>query len=272
MSWILSNAFVNLCENLRSLQEPVGESSAVSSLGGEQSAQLKLSHTPNAYLPADKMKVYSRLSRFGMTFEPLKESRGEDLLTWYLEDSRAKTSPPPEKVQALLESDLDSGPKWRELSVKYDHATSSWKIPHYLSGEDSKSFSKILPRWGMMRDGVLWERITPALPTNATASGLWPTPNQRDWRDSGPNQGNRKSPNLGTMVHRFATPQARDFRTGQQNRWENPERTRNPNDQIGGKLNPTWVEWLMGWPLGWTELRPSGMDKFQQWLRLHGRP
>ena len=24
----------------------------------------------------------------------------------------------------------------------------------------------------------------------------------------------------------------------------------------GGKLNPDWVEWLMGWPIGWTELKP----------------
>jgi hypothetical protein len=23
-------------------------------------------------------------------------------------------------------------------------------------------------------------------------------------------------------------------------------------DQVGGSLNPTWVEWLMGFPLGWT--------------------
>jgi hypothetical protein len=23
---------------------------------------------------------------------------------------------------------------------------------------------------------------------------------------------------------------------------------------VGGKLNPTWVEWLMGFPLGWTDL------------------
>jgi hypothetical protein len=30
---------------------------------------------------------------------------------------------------------------------------------------------------------------------------------------------------------------------------------------VGGKLNPTWVEWLMGWPLGWTDLKPLEMDK-----------
>jgi len=25
--------------------------------------------------------------------------------------------------------------------------------------------------------------------------------------------------------------------------------------QVGGQLNPTWVEWLMGFPVGWTDLR-----------------
>ena len=41
--------------------------------------------------------------------------------------------------------------------------------------------------------------------------------------------------------------------------------------QVGGSLNPTWVEWLMGWPLGWTDSAHSGMDKFRQWLRSHGK-
>ena len=40
--------------------------------------------------------------------------------------------------------------------------------------------------------------------------------------------------------------------------------------EAGGQLNPDWVEWLMGWPIGWTDLKPLGMDKFQQWLHLHG--
>lgn len=30
--------------------------------------------------------------------------------------------------------------------------------------------------------------------------------------------------------------------------WPTPTST----PQVGGQLNPTWVEWLMGWPLGWT--------------------
>ena len=37
-----------------------------------------------------------------------------------------------------------------------------------------------------------------------------------------------------------------------------------------GQLNPTWVEWLMGWPLGWTDLKPLATARFQQWQHLHG--
>lgn len=30
----------------------------------------------------------------------------------------------------------------------------------------------------------------------------------------------------------------------------------------GGKLNPQWVEWLMGWPIGWTDLEHVGTESF----------
>ena len=29
---------------------------------------------------------------------------------------------------------------------------------------------------------------------------------------------------------------------------------RNMSQGNGGKLNPKWVEWLMGFPVGWTEI------------------
>jgi hypothetical protein len=31
-----------------------------------------------------------------------------------------------------------------------------------------------------------------------------------------------------------------------------------------GQLNPTWVEWLMGFPLGWTDLGPSATRSFRK--------
>jgi hypothetical protein len=27
------------------------------------------------------------------------------------------------------------------------------------------------------------------------------------------------------------------------------------NAVVGGKLNPEWVEWLQGYPIGWTDLK-----------------
>ena len=40
-------------------------------------------------------------------------------------------------------------------------------------------------------------------------------------------------------------------------------------DQVCGKLNPTWVEWLMGWPLGWTDLKPLETVKYRNALPKH---
>ena len=31
------------------------------------------------------------------------------------------------------------------------------------------------------------------------------------------------------------------------------------------RLNPYWVEWLMGWPIGWTDSKPLATDKFRSW-------
>ena len=105
---------------------------------------------------------------------------------------------------------------------------------------------------------------------------FWPTATARDWKGANTEQGLTRKDGKSRMDQlanavEFATPQARDFRTGQESRWDNPAKTRNLNDQLGGQLNPTWVEWLMGWPLEWTDLKPLATDKFPQWLRSHGK-
>ena len=35
-------------------------------------------------------------------------------------------------------------------------------------------------------------------------------------------------------------------------------------------MPPSYVEWMMGWVIGWTQLEPLGMDKFQSWQQQHG--
>jgi len=40
--------------------------------------------------------------------------------------------------------------------------------------------------------------------------------------------------------------------------------------QVGGTLNPEWTEWLMGWLLGWTDLKPLETDKSHFVQLQHG--
>jgi hypothetical protein len=42
------------------------------------------------------------------------------------------------------------------------------------------------------------------------------------------------------------------------------------NAVAGGSLNPTWVEWLMGFPLGWTALDASATPSSRKSLKSLG--
>lgn len=107
----------------------------------------------------------------------------------------------------------------------------------------------------------------------------FPTPTARDWKDCGPKQGNRNSPNLGTIASMFPTPRTKGMcgGSGSFQKMKSLEAegivTTEERKQMtagnGGQLNPTWVEWLMGWPLEWTALKPLATDKFRQWQQLH---
>jgi len=135
----------------------------------------------------------------------------------------------------------------------------------------------------------------------------WPTPISQDAKHSGYAQsGPGKAEKLSYAVVKWQTPTVEDAsRTGSAEAWEKyvtegktslcrlrnqvhwptptahnakegaypAEFTRNTptlSAQAGGMLNPTWVEWLMGWPLGWTDLKPLATDKYQQWQQQHG--
>ena len=86
----------------------------------------------------------------------------------------------------------------------------------------------------------------------AVNRSMWPTPSALDWKgalaslDTLP----LNSRPLNEMV-RFATPHA-NCHTGAGS--SGRDGGENLQTQIGGSLNPTWVEWLMGLPSGWTDL------------------
>jgi len=90
----------------------------------------------------------------------------------------------------------------------------------------------------MMRAGVLWERTTPGLRINGSGSGSWPTPTANE------DAAGRPGANMQAMLGNHP-----DIR----------------GDCSGGSLNPTWTEWLMGWPLQWTSLDPMPLALWVAW-------
>ena len=267
MSWLFSQALVE-------------EYLEANYSDGELSAPLSGSHTQLAYLPPDRMTAFSRLSRFGMTFKPLTADRGEELLTLYLEDFHAKTSQLQETVTDLTESEAECGEKWHGLLARFDQDTHLWRTVQCSLLEDLNESLQTLPQWGMTIGGELYLLPTLAQTIGETEFGLsekWPTPRscsamaatitpESAWNE-------KRNPNLETIVGRriWGTPKAQYSRHALRDRGKG-----NLGEQVaglhnGGKLNPMWVEWLMGWPLGWTDLKPLETDKFQRWLDAHGK-
>jgi hypothetical protein len=256
MSWLYSRVLV---------EEYLAENCS----GGEQSVQSNSTNTPEMYLWQGKMMEASKLSRYGMTCEPLTENRGEDILTLFLEAFHAKTYQSLENRKASKVSEAGCGESLPGLSEKLVHDTVSLKTAHNLFDSDLIESLKTLPKWGMLQSGVLSEQDTSLIPIKETESGYWPTPNCMDCltlrsRDALIRQftttrkGRTKPANLREAVHPACYPE-------NLNNAEMYEQAKS-----GGQLNPNWEEWLMGWPIGWTELNALEMDKFQQWLDLHG--
>ena len=262
MSWHFSRALV-------------AEYSEATCSDGKQSALLSASLTPQAFLCKDRMTVFSLLSQFGMTFAPLTGNLGADLLTWFLADSRVRTYQLPGMAPELTESVQACGEKWRESSVRYDLDSSSWKIHLSLFPEDLQWSLVTLPKWGMTRSGAVYQHPTLERPISATGSGLWQTPVADDSVNRAKGKWNsRGEPKLSGQVlspKHWPTTVRRDYRHPGRS---GMERTGSKAGEclpqiVGGALNPTWVEWLMGWPLGWTDLKPLEMDKFREWQQQH---
>lgn len=38
-----------------------------------------------------------------------------------------------------------------------------------------------------------------------------------------------------------------------------------------GIARPQFAEAMMGWPIGWSDLRPLEMDRYRQWLEQYGK-
>jgi hypothetical protein len=231
MSWLYSQVLV---------VEYLGENY----LDGEQSVPLSGNNTQLAYLPQDKMTDYSRLSRFGMMFKPLTEQAGKELLMSYQAAFRAKTSLLPGQEMDLTESGQECGKRWQGLLARYDPNTHSLRTVQCSLFEDLNQSLQTWPRWGSMQNGEcfqqpMWEQTISEKEYGLLHKEIWPTPVTRDYKDTGTKKAlsrakaKRSSPGVALII----------------------------GAELGGSLNPTFSEWLMGWPLEWTDLKPLVTDK-----------
>ena len=154
---------------------------------------------------------------------------------------RAKICPLPESEPGLTGNVAASGVNTSEPFAHFDHATSSWKTYQVcLLTNTWDVFSETWPRAGTMRSGRCFQRAPLMRHTEEIVSGLWPTPTANQsisctmraaWKEA-----KRLHP-LGRWT--IATVIAEEV---------------GPSD---GHLNPQWIEWLMGYPIGFTALEDS---------------
>lgn len=194
------------------------------------------------------------------------------------EDSPAKTSATPGREPESTGREADSGASSLGSFAYFDPASSSWKTCQRCLVADSDEFSETWPRAGLMRNGVVFRRQASGPIIDATDSLWWPTPRITMWHggdilaqiNGTPSAMNRFPSGAvklwPTMTTNDCKPACRreivDARTPRTKASSNTARSRlrgsaTEIDELGGSLNPQWVEWLMGFPPEWTALDAS---------------
>ena len=180
--------------------------------------------------------------------------------------SLARTSALPEKAPDSPVNAAASGSNTPKRSKSSSRATSSSKMsPPFALADWIKCSGRSL-RSGMMRNGIVYPRV-PLVPlTGGIGSGLWRTPDASIVSGGAANAEDRKRQGHAIGLHdqvntpsMWPTPTARDHFPPHTAEYIAAKKAQghgmsNLNDRVGGSLNPTWVEWLMGYPQNWTSL------------------
>ena len=252
-----------------------------------------LSETPTASDSSNNGSQTDGLTtpRCGTTQPHLTGDPGVDSWISSLAASRANLTALPASAEGPPTSVI-FGPTSGGSFARWDPASSSWRTFQaclaLTEGPCLAAYSGTWPRAGMTRSGTAY-RLKPLAPlTGATGFGLLPTPAAHQM---GSNETMRKH---GTTLRRrvlaWPTPTAADVlvlgttpeaiaradglgqtvHLAQRVRWPTPAaREKGDGDyadpENGGSLNPTWTEWLQGWPLGWTDCAPLEMAGYHRW-------
>ena len=216
--------------------------------GGEQLPPLKSKITHAEFYCNGKLMDSYLDSLSGTTYEPSMASLGEEKSMSSQAVFHAKILVPQEKESALMESVQDFGEKWQGSFAKYDPATHSLRTHQCSLFEDSTEYCVTLPKWGLMLNGECWEQQTLAQTISGIESGLspnlpppskWPTPT---------------TPSGGGNV-------------GGSGAYKNAIKN---GTHIPHSINPNLYEWLMGWPIGWTDLSARVTARWPFAQQQHG--
>ena len=213
---------------------------------------------------------------FGLTCEPSTASRGVEMWMSSLPGSRANLSA---SLESVKESKMSAtfGPRFQGSLARFDHQSLSWRTSQASLMPPGWVSLETCPKWGMISRGELFELQKPGHLTKERDSlGLdsFPTPTTQDAGKATKKLRTDHQNNLTAIVFQketFPTPTARDWKGGYREaslmRKDGKSRRFDalPNAAIGGvgtdqhpgQLNPDWVEWLMGWPIGWTDSGPA---------------
>lgn len=226
----------------------------------------------------------------------------EAQLTLFAAGSLAPISASLDEAQASEARTPDSGGRCSGSSISAGRATRSSRTPRPFALEDWKTSCGPFLRSGLMRSGTVYPlrplaRITRGtgsglLPTptaanalqsgRATPRGLIPTPTAGDANSSGSRNTATSKANPGVSLTDWArggggrgrmipTPQASDWKSGTGYSHEGKSQTPQLRHMTGGLLNPRFVEHLMGYPTGFTELEPSEIPSCRKSQRSLGK-
>ena len=206
----------------------------------------RLSLTAEKSYSKDKETESCQSSQYGMMSAHSTEHRGEGWSMLSAGDFHAQTYLPLEPTAGIMENNedlmekaLDCGLKWKESLKRYNLDLCLLKTPRIFALKDYPESLKDLAAWGMTQGGVCLDVAHSARIIIESECLSLPTPTSHNAKEGAyPAEFTRNTPTLAA--------------------------------QIGGKINPNWNEWRMGWPIRWTDLKPLEMDRFQSWLQSHG--
>lgn len=237
---------------------------------------------------------------FVSSYSPVQLAGTEDLSMW-LQAAFPVSRFQSQEVSSELTTRETCGRQQSSAFASYDQDSQSWRMSQgWLLADISAPSWETWPRAGMTQNGAFYPQAKWERRTNEIDCGLHvPTPRSREAGDYQYSRGDhsKPTPTLSGFVKSFPTPTVDDannvsrksgafqsltrvimYPTPTVNDSKNvtlpPSQIKHDNlprhllrdgAPSGSKLNPTWVEWLMGWVPGWTSLDPLPIDEFCRW-------